>query len=90
VHAIHREVKAKHPDFLFVGEVYWDMEWQLQQLGFDFIYDKVSYPATMTETIPVFGWSIQCILHSKITRRRLRRRYICVSFLIKNVYSSTM
>lgn len=34
------EVKEKHPSFLFLAEVYWDMEWDLQQLGFDYTYDK--------------------------------------------------
>jgi glycosidase len=33
-------VKAKHPAFLFIGEVYWDLEYRLQQLGFDYTYDK--------------------------------------------------
>ncbi len=33
-------VKKKEPGFLFIAEVYWDLEWQLQQLGFDFTYDK--------------------------------------------------
>jgi len=28
------------PDLLFVAEVYWDLEWTLQQLGFHFTYDK--------------------------------------------------
>lgn len=36
-------VRTKHPDFVFMGEVYWDMEWQLQQEGFDFTYDKRLY-----------------------------------------------
>jgi glycosidase len=30
-------------DFLFLAEVYWDMEWELQQAGFDFTYDKRLY-----------------------------------------------
>lgn len=34
------EVKKKNPDFIFLGEAYWDLEWNLQQLGFDFTYDK--------------------------------------------------
>ncbi len=34
------KVKAKNPDFIFIGEAYWDLEWDLQQLGFDFTYDK--------------------------------------------------
>lgn len=33
-------VKNKSPEFLFIAETYWDLEWQLQQLGFDFTYDK--------------------------------------------------
>ncbi len=36
-------VKNKYPDFLFIAEVYWDMEWELQQQGFDFCYDKRLY-----------------------------------------------
>jgi glycosidase len=32
--------KNKKPDFTFVAEAYWDLEWDLQQLGFDFTYDK--------------------------------------------------
>jgi len=36
-------VKAAHPDFLFVAEAYWDLEWELQQQGFDFCYDKRLY-----------------------------------------------
>ena len=33
-------VREKIPDFLFMAEVYWDMEWRLQQEGFDYAYDK--------------------------------------------------
>jgi hypothetical protein len=36
-------VKKAHPDFRFIAEVYWDMEWELQQQGFDFCYDKRLY-----------------------------------------------
>ncbi len=36
-------VKRSHPDFLFIAEAYWDREWQLQQLGFDYCYDKRLY-----------------------------------------------
>ncbi len=35
--------RKRHPDFLFLAEVYWDLEWELQQLGFDFTYDKKLY-----------------------------------------------
>ncbi|HYK36503.1 alpha-amylase family glycosyl hydrolase [Alloacidobacterium sp.] len=36
-------VKAGHPGFLFIAEAYWDLEWELQQRGFDFCYDKKLY-----------------------------------------------
>jgi len=36
-------VRRAHPDFLFMAEVYWDMEWTLQQQGFDYTYDKRLY-----------------------------------------------
>jgi hypothetical protein len=35
--------KAAHPGFLFVAEAYWDLEWNLHQLGFDYCYDKKLY-----------------------------------------------
>lgn len=38
-----KRVKAIHPDFIFIGEVYWNLEWELQQLGFDYTYDKRLY-----------------------------------------------
>ena len=31
------------PDFVFMAEVYWDLEWTLQQQGFDYTYDKRLY-----------------------------------------------
>ena len=36
-------VKGRYPDFKFVAEAYWDLEWELQQQGFDFCYDKRLY-----------------------------------------------
>jgi hypothetical protein len=36
-------VKKAHPDFLFIAEAYWDLEWELQQQGFNFCYDKRLY-----------------------------------------------
>ncbi|MEK7755366.1 MAG: alpha-amylase, partial [Acidobacteriota bacterium] len=36
-------VREKRPDFLFLAEAYWDLEWDLQQQGFDFCYDKRLY-----------------------------------------------
>lgn len=36
-------VHEKFPQFVFMAEVYWDMEWALQQQGFDYTYDKRLY-----------------------------------------------
>ena len=36
-------VRQQVPDFLFMAEVYWDLEWTLQQQGFDYTYDKRLY-----------------------------------------------
>jgi Alpha amylase, catalytic domain len=42
-------VKAVHPDLLFLAEAYWDMEWALQQQGFDLCYDKRLYDRLLHE-----------------------------------------
>ena len=36
-------VRKQNANFLFIGEAYWDMEWELIQQGFDFCYDKRLY-----------------------------------------------
>lgn len=36
-------VRESYPQFRFIAEVYWDMEWQMQRQGFDFCYDKRLY-----------------------------------------------
>src|SRR6516165_6594423 len=36
-------VHAKYPAFTFMAEVYWDLEWTLQQQGFQYCYDKRLY-----------------------------------------------
>ena len=35
-----QNVRDQASEFIFIAEVYWDMEWELQQLGFDYTYDK--------------------------------------------------
>ncbi len=40
--AIER-VRDAVPGFTFMAEVYWDLEWTLLQLGFDYAYDKRLY-----------------------------------------------
>jgi hypothetical protein len=36
-------VRRKHAHFQFMAEVYWDLEWTMQQHGFDYTYDKRLY-----------------------------------------------
>ncbi len=36
-------VLGKYPAFTFMAEVYWDLEWTLQQQGFAYCYDKRLY-----------------------------------------------
>jgi Alpha amylase, catalytic domain len=38
-----QRVRQEWPEFTFMAEVYWDMEWTLQQQGFDYTYDKRLY-----------------------------------------------
>ena len=42
-------VRERHPDFVFAAEAYWDLEWDLQQLGFDYCYDKRLYDRLIHE-----------------------------------------
>jgi glycosidase len=36
-------LRDRYPDTVLVAEAYWDMEWDLQQDGFDYCYDKRLY-----------------------------------------------
>lgn len=36
-------IKSTRPEFKFLAEAYWDLEWELQQQGFNFCYDKKLY-----------------------------------------------
>lgn len=40
---IIKAIKTNRSDFKFIAEAYWDLEWELQQQGFDFCYDKTLY-----------------------------------------------
>ena len=43
-------VKSEYPKFIFLAEVYWDLNWQLHQLGFDYTYDKRLYDRLLKST----------------------------------------
>ena len=38
-----RRARKQAPGFLFMAEVYWDLEWTMLQQGFDYAYDKRLY-----------------------------------------------
>ena len=40
---VTKTIHDKNPGFCFMAEVYWDMEWTMQQQGFDYAYDKRLY-----------------------------------------------
>lgn len=42
-------VREAHPSFLFIAEAYWNREWDLQQLGFQYTYDKSLYDRLLRE-----------------------------------------
>ena len=48
--ADRRASASAHPDLLFMAEAYWDMEWTLQQQGFDLCYDKRLYDRLVHES----------------------------------------
>ena len=42
-------LRARHPDTVLIAEAYWGMEWELQQQGFNFCYDKRLYDRIIGE-----------------------------------------
>ncbi len=44
-------LRERYPEFLFIAEVYWDMEADLHHLGFDYCYDKSLYDALLYNDI---------------------------------------
>lgn len=43
-------VREQYPTHCFIAEVYWDLEWELQQQGFDYCYDKPLYDRLVYES----------------------------------------
>jgi hypothetical protein len=41
--AVIGQLRTQHPETVLVAEANWDLEWELQQQGFDFCYDKRLY-----------------------------------------------
>ncbi|MDL5055769.1 alpha-amylase family glycosyl hydrolase [Oscillatoria laete-virens NRMC-F 0139] len=45
-------VKSLWPEFLFIAEAYWGLEYRLQTLGFDHTYDKSLYDGLVHHDLP--------------------------------------
>jgi len=50
--AVIAGLRRQHPATVLVAEAYWDMEWTLQQQGFDFCYDKRLYDRLVGRDVP--------------------------------------
>lgn len=44
-------VRQNQPNFCFMAEVYWDLEWTMQQVGFDYAYDKMLYDQLLETSV---------------------------------------
>ena len=42
-------IQKEKPEFIFIAEAYWDRQWDLQQLGFHYTYDKTLYDRLLRE-----------------------------------------
>ncbi|MEV5898570.1 alpha-amylase family glycosyl hydrolase [Streptomyces sp. NPDC052127] len=65
-------VRERHPDLLFVAEAYWDLEWALQQQGFDHCYDKRLYDRLLHEDAE----SVRAHLGADLTYQRGLVRFL--------------
>jgi hypothetical protein len=67
-----RRVRERHPDMLFVAEVYWDLEGALQQQGFDHCYDKRLHDRLIHEDAP----SVRAHLQGDVAHQRGLVRFL--------------
>jgi Alpha amylase, catalytic domain len=66
------QVKKQHPDFVFIAEVYWDLEPRLQEQGFDYTYDKHLYDHLRARA----AWAVRQILSAKPDYQRRLVRFL--------------
>jgi hypothetical protein len=50
--AVLAELRTRHPETVLIAESYWDLEWELQQQGFSFCYDKRLYDRIVGQDAP--------------------------------------
>jgi glycosidase len=64
------EALAALPGFIWIAEAYWDLEWRLQQLGFDYTYDKRLYDCLLNGQVDVLKSRLasDVLFQSKLVR----------------------
>ena len=65
-------VRKQRPDFVFMAEAYWDLEWTLQQQGFDYTYDKRLYDRLVEQN----AGAVVGHLHADAEYQRRSARFI--------------
>lgn len=65
-------IKQVYPNFIFMGEVYWNREYDLQQEGFDFTYDKTLYDRLKSGS----GYEIRSHLQAEESFQKKSLRFI--------------
>ncbi len=70
--AVIPAVRSVHPQMLFMAEVYWDLEHEMQRQGFDYTYDKRLYDRVIDNDIP----AIRAHLSADAAFQRAQIRFI--------------
>lgn len=65
-------VRQRAPGFTFLAEVYWDLEWTLQQQGFDYAYDKRLYDRLREQ----HAWPVREHLHAGLDYQDRLARFL--------------
>lgn len=65
-------VKQVNPNFVFIAEAYWGLEWTLQAQGFDYTYDKYLYDLLRDEKV----FDLQNYLGTDLGFQRRTLRFI--------------
>jgi hypothetical protein len=66
------ELRREHPQTVLIAEAYWDMEWTLQQQGFDFCYDKRLYDRIVGRDVS----GLRGHLHADLDYQSRRLRFL--------------
>ena len=70
--AVIAELRTRHPETVLIAEAYWDMEWTLQQQGFNFCYDKRLYDRILGEDAS----SVRGHLHADVSYQSRLVRFL--------------